>query len=577
MLNGVVRHVRRGCAEYSRALFGIVAAAWHGRLAGHRQSIIVLGLFLGFLLLRLPFRSDYPVNWDAVQFGLGIQEFDLKHHQPHPPGYIGYIALGKLVNFIVDNPHASLTLIATVAGAIVPAMFYPLARRFMSDRFALFSTVSFGASILAWYYSEVALTYVVELALLLPFLFLIHRAIMSTNVSRELLLASGVLAMVGSFRQTALALMLPLWVYALWRHDWSDRLRAGGVMVGVVLIWLIPLLWLAGGPVEYFNLSRDLAEITGGNTSVLSLDPVGPAKNIGFVLAGAIIGVNAAAAILLAGHPAITRWLASSSRQDRVFLVLWALPALAVYVFGHTGQIGYILILLPIPFLGLGIALPYVSQAIHRVNPVLQPGQAVLGLVALLVAINVVGFLALPPMVSRAKPESVPLDVRQFDLRSSDAHWREITGTIRNYPADNTVILTTIGGPRVSGSYRHLSYMLPEYHVYGMGKALENDVFGPLFYAHDGRNNYRIAAMQDADERLELPLDTRYIIIPDDEIVERIESSLDEKTDWTDQRGGLMVIIVEPGTSLVFSIRGNIITFSECGSDTCTTAPSRGG
>lgn len=567
-----VAHVtRRRYPEFDRR--GI--ETWKLRLAEHATALTSLALFVGFLLVRLPFRSRYPVNWDSVQFGLGVQQYDLQHHQPHPPGYVGYIALGKLLNIVVQNPIETLTLIAVVAGALTPALFYPLARRFMSDHMALISAVSFGASTLVWYYSEVALTYIVELAILLPFLFLIHRSIAKPGNVQDLILASLSLAVVGSFRQTALALMLPLWLYAIWRQDWRDRFFGSGVLAGASLVWLVPLLWLSGGITNYIRLSQELAEITGGNTSVLSMNPAGPAKNAGFVLAGLIVGVNIVAAVLLLGSPALIRWLRARPGYDTIFLVLWAAPALAVYLLGHTGQIGYVLILLPIPFIGLGIALPSVSRLLQRAMPRIQTGHISAGIVALILAVNVTGVFALPPMISMAKPESVPLDVRQFDLRSSDAHWREMKATIKNYPAESTAVLTTIGGPRVSGSYRHLSYMLPEYHIYGLGHSLENGAFGPLFYAHQGQNNYRIEGMQEVDQRIELPLDVRYVLIPDAEIVDRLEPALEEATAWIDQRGKITVVVVEPDTTLVFSFGGEVITLSACGEDICGPSPTR--
>src|SRR5947209_8531368 len=33
---------------------------------------------------RLPFRTRYLMNWDAAQFALGLNQFDVVHHQPHP-------------------------------------------------------------------------------------------------------------------------------------------------------------------------------------------------------------------------------------------------------------------------------------------------------------------------------------------------------------------------------------------------------------------------------------------------------------------------------------------------------------
>jgi hypothetical protein len=43
---------------------------------------------------RLPYRARMLYNWDAVQFALALSEYDVVKHQPHPPGYILYVALG---------------------------------------------------------------------------------------------------------------------------------------------------------------------------------------------------------------------------------------------------------------------------------------------------------------------------------------------------------------------------------------------------------------------------------------------------------------------------------------------------
>lgn len=527
--------------------------------------LIILTLFVGFLLLRLPFRSHYPVNWDAVQFAMAIEDFDIQTHQPHPPGYIGYVALGKLVNVFLNDPHESLALLGIIGGALAPAAFYPLARRFMAARPALLASIAFGSSMLVWYYSEVALTYSLELALLLPFLLYIHRA--TSEISRrDLLIASVILAMVGAFRQSALALVLPLWLYASWRYSWRDRILAGGLLGSLVMVWLAPLLWLAGGLGAYITASRELAEITGGSTSVLSLNPVGPAKNLAFVLAGLILGLNAGAAILLAGRQELAGWLSRrDGRSDRVFFALWAIPALSVYLLGHVGQIGYILILLPIPFLWLGIVLAAISSPSARPKRrlPLAPKYAGAVITLLFVAINIVGFLAIPHQVNQAVPASAPLDVRQFDIPANDAHWQALTEKVRDYPARNTAVLTTIGGPRVSGSFRHLSYLLPEYRVYGLGNDLNTGQFGPLFYAHDQSSNYSIPGMRESAPVLLLPPETRYVLIPDDEITGRIKGLKTKFTVELSDGSSVVVAAVAPGTALVFADEGERITFAQ--------------
>ena len=52
------------------------------------------GLSILTVLSRLPYRARMLYNWDSVQFALALGEYDVVKHQPHPPGYILYVALG---------------------------------------------------------------------------------------------------------------------------------------------------------------------------------------------------------------------------------------------------------------------------------------------------------------------------------------------------------------------------------------------------------------------------------------------------------------------------------------------------
>ena len=52
----------------------------------------IAALFLFAHLFSLPPSLD---DIDAVNFALGVRDFDVARHQPHPPGYPLFIALGK--------------------------------------------------------------------------------------------------------------------------------------------------------------------------------------------------------------------------------------------------------------------------------------------------------------------------------------------------------------------------------------------------------------------------------------------------------------------------------------------------
>ncbi len=58
------------------------------------------GLALIFALAHAPFIANSLEDIDSVNFALGVRDFDVAAHRPHPPGYPVYIALGKIATAI---------------------------------------------------------------------------------------------------------------------------------------------------------------------------------------------------------------------------------------------------------------------------------------------------------------------------------------------------------------------------------------------------------------------------------------------------------------------------------------------
>ena len=53
-------------------------------------------LVLAFLAAHLAFLPRTLEDLDSINFALGVRHFDVAEHQPHPPGYPVFIALGKV-------------------------------------------------------------------------------------------------------------------------------------------------------------------------------------------------------------------------------------------------------------------------------------------------------------------------------------------------------------------------------------------------------------------------------------------------------------------------------------------------
>lgn len=517
-----------------------VCASWLERPAA--RAWLVFGLAL---LTRLWFRATYLVNWDAVNFALGVEAFDLEHHQPHPPGYVGYVVLGRLVRWVVGDAVTALTAISVLSGAVATMFVYILGRRIVNERAALISVVLFGSSPLVWYYSGVALTYIVEVALALPFVWLALEA-RTRRSFRVLVGATLLLAVMGALRQTSLVLLLPLWLYTWMPFPKREKIQASLLLVAATLTWLVPLFVMSGGPLEYLRLSMELAQLTGGVTWVGTGS--GMLQNFAIVAAGLLLGLHVS---LLAIPLAVTRRHERSPLRHRRLLLTWVLPPLLVYLFIHSGQLGYVLVLLPVGiFWAASVFDAWLGRAVRAV-----------AVGAALVAINVIGFTVIPELAYGAAREgNIPLPetvespwlfergIRQASLPRSDAYWDALLEEVRTFSPERTAV---VAEPRDGGSFRHLAFYAPDFVVYGVGNDRHGRL-GHLFTGEDRRTDYSVDRLSESSALLPLPEGIDTLVIPDARLREVFSEVPNLETHTIADGSQIAVVEVPPDSAIFF-------------------------
>jgi len=97
-----------------------------------RKGLVALALV--FLAAHLPFLPPTLEDIDSINFALGVRDFDVARHQPHPPGYPIFIALGKISTPLVraagvpaPEPRA-LALWSTIAGTALIFLLFAMFR-----------------------------------------------------------------------------------------------------------------------------------------------------------------------------------------------------------------------------------------------------------------------------------------------------------------------------------------------------------------------------------------------------------------------------------------------------------------
>ena len=96
-----------------------------------RVNIFAWGAALAilFFIAHLAFLPPTLEDLDSMNFALGILDFDPSKHQPHPPGYPVFIALGKLARALSLSAVTALAIWGALFGALAV---FPLMRVFAS-------------------------------------------------------------------------------------------------------------------------------------------------------------------------------------------------------------------------------------------------------------------------------------------------------------------------------------------------------------------------------------------------------------------------------------------------------------
>jgi hypothetical protein len=464
---------------------------------------------------RWPYRARLLPTWDAVQFALALERYDVVRHQPHPPGYILYVVLGRLFGGVLEDPAATLGALAIAGSAVAVLLLYRLGWQLYGRGAATFAALGLVASPLFWSYGVVGLPYTAEAA------FASAVALgawgMRQGSGWALVGSAILLGLAGGVRQSMLVILAPLWLGMAWRgfRRPGPVLAGLGLTLATMATWLGPMLWLTG-PDRYLAAAVELYQSTVHATTLLG---GGWTRNVIGLGQALLVGVGLFLPVLAWELRRV--WPFRGGSGDRaVLLVLWTVPALLVYAVVHFGQHGYLLAVLPACYLVVGRALSAWSQG-------LRPPAAGRRVLAGVVFVGAIGahaaFFALAGPVDapiavddaswRARVTSDLRALYRFRLWSHTAGGlREQEAVIEDYVAAirrefdprETVLVTELGNPRSYPWFRHVMYYLPEYPAYHLR----------LGESHPGylasRDLDTMAAL--ADWRVPLPATTRRLV-----------------------------------------------------------------
>ena len=393
-------------------------------------------------LSRIPFATRTLWQWDSVLYARALEQgfhvdSVLYDSRPHPPGYLFYVTLASLVHRILDDSNAALVAVSVLATVVAVTGVFLLAHRLVGYGRATFAAAGFALSPVVWLYGEVAYPYTTLAAVSVGLAAAFHAARARGASAR--VGASALFGLAAGFRQDALVLFAPLWLWTIWPGTPRQRVACATAVLGASLAWLVPTAALSDGPGEYVD---SLLRQTSGVMTAYSAPLNGFAAlayNASFTGYGLLLGVGAFAFLLAGLAPRALAALRSRPSGDALFLTLWSVPPLAFYVVVHIGEWGYLLSVLPALYILVAMLLPSPARVPERWR--------------VAAAAACVGSGALVFLFGRTQFAAAALAEHDRALEARVAYVRA------NFPPESTIVLAR-------EDYLHVRYYLAEYRAY---------------------------------------------------------------------------------------------------------------
>jgi hypothetical protein len=381
-------------------------------LVSRRHELILAGLGVGFLAAHLPFLAEAPGTVDGANFLLGVQDFDLADHRPHPPGYPVFIALGKLSTALVNltgvqDPTRysaqALAVWGTLFGALASFVLFAYFRGLSGDRRQAVGAAALSVTCpLFWFNAARPMSDVTGLvaSLAAQAVLLASRRDDASLDRQRLILGAAMAGIAVGFRLQNALLTLPLLVWLVTRGG-VRPLHAGWAVTAMtigLLLWAAPLVWASGGLTPYLTELRKLGlQDFSGNymlaTNATATDVIQALLyTFAYPWANTALAVAVFALSAIGGAAVLTR-----SRGTATLLALSVLPyGLFHLAFQETIHTRYALPLTP--------AIAYLAVVgLHTVSQRVMPWT--------IVALSIVGVVITTPAVIAYS--TVPSPVRQ--------------------------------------------------------------------------------------------------------------------------------------------------------------------
>ncbi len=314
-----------------------------------RAAGIIFAVFaLALIVSRWPLSPEQLFSGDDVNFAYAIGRFDIRAGQPQPPGDPVFVLETRVLNWLrVKRPESNFRILALLGSAGGVWLVFIAGNRALGGNSGLWAACLLLFQPSFWF---AGITSPVRVQLAVVSLAVATACWLTLNGRALWCYWSAIALGIGAGIRPELGpLLLPLWLWSLWRGEpsWRKRSAAAGVLAAAVLVWLVPVAISTGGLVAFFRICAVYLSDQASVTSAWFGSTQGE-----FSQSICNLAIWTGSGLLALTLPAVLAWTRQDgfgfTRAQVVFLLIWLLPQVAFAVFVHIGDPGHALAMAPV-------------------------------------------------------------------------------------------------------------------------------------------------------------------------------------------------------------------------------------
>lgn len=437
---------------------------------GRRLDFSILLIFsILTILTRIPFMSKYLYEWDSVNFALAFENFDISLHQPHPPGYIFFVELGRIFNYIFQDPNTTLIFLSMIFSVFTVILIYLLSKKMFTREVGIISGFLLIFNPIFWFYGEIGTIYASQAFFATFIAFLSYQAIENDKYG---FISAAVLGLAGGFRQDITIFMFPLWLFCISYKRLNLKIIISKIIIVVLsyLTWFLLTIQFSGGYSRYSTITKGQLMDSFDNYSIFfGASMLKYASMLENFLIWTISGLGIAGVFsflfLIIYNPENILKSSNLKNPKFIFFILWIMPAFTFFALIFVVKPGYTLLYLP----ALTIITGFLVFLMCKKMKFMSRKKSTVLLISFFIVFNMINFIF----------------VEKVEIENADNDYAKVYEKIEYLSLNpgKTIIITDD-----FAISRKIFYSFPEYETY----LISNDDNGILYGLKNGNTSYNV-------------------------------------------------------------------------------------